>query len=62
VLGANKQSSTFLNYSLMLSNAGLADGSISVRIANMNEGMSLSLLGRRQPACRFTGEPIRNVG
>ena len=32
VLGANKQSSTFLNYSLMLSNAGLADGSISVRI------------------------------
>jgi hypothetical protein len=50
-LGANKQSSTFLNYSLMLSNAGLADGSISVRIANMNEGMSLSLLADgNQPA------------
>ena len=35
----------------MLSNAGLADGSISVRIANMNEGMSLSLLADgNQPA------------
>jgi len=59
VLGANKQSSTFLNYSLMLSNAGLADGSISVRIANMNEGMSLSLLADgNQPA----GLPANQYG
>ena len=59
VLGANKQSSTFLNYSLMLSNAGKADGSISVRIANMNEGMSLSLLADgNQPA----GLPANQYG
>lgn len=59
VLGANKQSSTFLNYSLMLSNAGMADGSISVRIANMNEGMSLSLLADgNQPA----GLPANQYG
>ena len=44
VLGANKFSVTHLNYSLMMSNAGVADGSISVRLSNMNEGMSLSLL------------------
>ena len=44
VLGANKFGVTHLNYSLMMSNAGVADGSISVRLSNMNEGMSLSLL------------------
>ena len=50
VLGANKNQSTHLNYSLMLSNGGLADGTISVRITDMNEGMSLSLLADGTPA------------
>ena len=44
VLGSNKNQSTHLNYSLMLSNGGLADGTISVRINGMNEGMYMSLL------------------
>jgi len=44
VLGANKNQTTHLNYSLMLSNGGLADGTISVRITDMNEGMHLTLL------------------
>jgi hypothetical protein len=44
VLGSNKNQSTHLNYSLMLSNGGLADGTISVRINDMNEGMFMSLL------------------
>ena len=44
VLGSNKNQSTHLNYSLMLSNGGLADGTISVRINDMNEGMYMSLL------------------
>jgi hypothetical protein len=48
VLGANKFGVTHLNYSLMMSNAGVADGSISVRLSNMNEGMSLSLLADRE--------------
>lgn len=43
VLGNNRQTSTFLNYSLMLSNGGLADGSISVKVANLKPGLSLSL-------------------
>lgn len=51
VLGANKNQSTHLNYSLMLSNGGLADGTISVRINDMNEGMFMSLLADgTQPA------------
>ena len=37
-------SATHLNYSLMLSNGGVADGTISVRIADMNEGMHMTLL------------------
>lgn len=44
ILGSNKNQSTYLNYSLMLSNGGLADGTISVRINDMNEGMYISLL------------------
>ena len=44
VLGSNMNQSTHLNYSLMLSNGGLADGTISVRINDMNEGMYMSLL------------------
>ena len=44
VLGANKNQNTHLNYSLMLSNGGVADGTISVRIADMNEGMHMTLL------------------
>ena len=44
VLGANKNQSTTLNYSLMLSNGGVSDGTISVRINDMNEGMHMTLL------------------
>lgn len=44
ILGANKNQSTTLNYSLMLSNGGVSDGTISVRINDMNEGMHMTLL------------------
>ncbi len=50
VLGANKNQTTHLNYSLMLSNGGVADGTISVRINDMNEGMHMTLLADGTPA------------
>jgi len=40
---ANSKLSTFLNYSLMLSNGGLADGSISVKASNIKPGVKLLL-------------------
>ena len=49
-LGTNKDQNTHLNYSLMLSNGGLADGTISVRISDMNEGMHMTLLADGTPA------------
>lgn len=50
VLGANKEQSTFLNYSLMLSNGGLADGTVSVRATNVKDGISLLLVADGTPA------------
>jgi len=50
VLGTNKNQNTHLNYSLMLSNGGLADGTISVRITDLNEGMHMTLLADGTPA------------
>lgn len=40
---ANSKLDTYLNYSLMLSNGGLADGSISVKASNIKPGVKLLL-------------------
>lgn len=40
---ANSKLDTYLNYSLMLSNGGLADGSISVKVSNIKPGVKLLL-------------------
>ena len=49
VLGPNKEQSAFLNYSLMLSNGGVSDGTISVKINNLNEGMFMTLVADATP-------------
>lgn len=43
-LGVNKDQTTDLNYSFMLSNGGVPDATISVRATNIKPGMALTLL------------------
>ena len=62
VLGTNKKQSTDLNYSLMLSNGGLADGTISVHIDNMNEGMYISLLADGTSAASLDPNKFGRLG
>jgi len=50
VLGPNKEQSAFLNYSLMRSNGGADDGTISVKINNLKEGMYITLLADATPS------------
>ena len=44
VLGSNRNKTTFLNYSLMQSHSGADDGTISVKIAGLQPGLTMSLL------------------
>lgn len=62
VLGANKNQTTHLNYSLMLSNGGVADGTISVRINDMNEGMHMTLLADGTPAASLDQAAYGTLG
>jgi hypothetical protein len=62
VLGANKNQTTHLNYSLMLSNGGVADGTISVRINDMNEGMHMTLLADGTPAASLDQSAYGTLG
>jgi hypothetical protein len=62
VLGANKNQTTHLNYSLMLSNGGVADGTISVRINDMNEGMHMTLLADGTPAASLDPSAYGTLG
>lgn len=49
-LGINKDQTTDLNYSLMLSNGGLPDGTISVRATDIKPGLILTLQADGTPA------------
>jgi hypothetical protein len=62
VLGTNKNQTTHLNYSLMLSNGGVADGTISVRINDMNEGMHMTLLADGTPAASLDQAAYGTLG
>jgi hypothetical protein len=62
VLGANKLATSYLNYSLMLSNGGLADGTISVKISGLNEGMRMSLTADGTPAASLPASQYGALG
>src|SRR6056300_179913 len=62
VLGSNKNQTTYLNYSLMLSNGGIDDGMISVRINDMNEGMHMTLLADSSPLASHDANQFGSLG
>src|SRR6056300_678532 len=59
---ANSKLSTFLNYSLMLSNGGLADGSISVKATNIKPGVKLLLQADGSAASSLNSATNGNLG